>query len=122
MQLLRIAAIALPQLLALLIAGAYFDLLGAVGIFGHRRWGRAFAIVLGLLGILGALGIRAVGARQEVIRGWRSIASRPSRNSTSALKKPPPPRPRKNRPRSVRTSDRDVARAVASARDSARPF
>ena len=42
-------------------------LIGAIGIFGHRRWGRAFGIVLGLLGILGALGIFTISSGFEAM-------------------------------------------------------
>ncbi len=42
-------------------------LIGAVGIFGHRRWGRAFGIVLGLLGVLAGLGIITVSAGFEAL-------------------------------------------------------
>ena len=40
----------------LLIVGI-IHVIGAVGILAHRRWGRAFGIVLGLLGMLAGLGI-----------------------------------------------------------------
>jgi hypothetical protein len=42
-------------------------LIGAVGIFGHRRWGRAFGIVLGLLGVLVGLGIVTISAGFEAL-------------------------------------------------------
>ena len=42
-------------------------LIAAIGVFGHRRWGRAFAIVLSILGILGALGIFTVSAGFEAM-------------------------------------------------------
>ncbi|MGD8685115.1 MAG: hypothetical protein PVG27_14305, partial [Chloroflexota bacterium] len=42
-------------------------IIGAVGIFGHRRWGRAFGIVLGLLGVLAGLGIITVSAGFEAL-------------------------------------------------------
>jgi hypothetical protein len=42
-------------------------LVGAVGIFGHRRWGRAFGLVIGLLGILAALGIFTISAGFEAM-------------------------------------------------------
>jgi hypothetical protein len=41
--------------------------IGAIGIFGHRRWGRAFGIVLGLLGVLIGLGIITVAAGIEAL-------------------------------------------------------
>ncbi len=50
----------------LLIIGI-IHLIAAVGVFGHRRWGRAFAIVLSILGILGALGIFTISAGFEAM-------------------------------------------------------
>jgi hypothetical protein len=41
--------------------------IGAIGIFGHRRWGRAFGVILGLLGVLAALGIITVAAGFEAL-------------------------------------------------------
>jgi hypothetical protein len=41
--------------------------IGAIGIFGHRSWGRAFGIVLGLLGVLVGLGIITVAAGFEAL-------------------------------------------------------
>jgi len=42
-------------------------LIGAMGIFAHRRWGRAFGIVLGFLGVLVGLGILTVSAGFEAL-------------------------------------------------------
>jgi uncharacterized membrane protein (DUF2068 family) len=50
----------------LLIIGIV-QVIAAVGVFGHRRWGRAFAIVISILGILGALGIFTVSAGFEAM-------------------------------------------------------
>jgi hypothetical protein len=50
----------------LLIIGI-IQLIAAVGVFGHRRWGRAFAIVISLLGILAALGIFTISAGFEAL-------------------------------------------------------
>ncbi len=52
---------------AILLIIGIIQLIGAVGIFAHRRWGRAFGIVIGLLGILGALGIFTVSAGFEAM-------------------------------------------------------
>ncbi len=41
------------------------QLIGAVGIFGHRRWGRAFGIILGLLGVLAGLGMFTIAVGFE---------------------------------------------------------
>jgi hypothetical protein len=40
----------------LLIIGIIL-VIGAIGVFGHRKWGRAFGIVMGLLGTLLGIGI-----------------------------------------------------------------
>jgi hypothetical protein len=50
----------------LLILGL-IHLIGAMGIFAHRRWGRAFGIVLGFLGVLVGLGIITVSAGFEAL-------------------------------------------------------
>jgi len=50
----------------LLIIGI-IQLIAAVGVFGHRRWGRAFAIVISLLGILAALGVFTISAGFEAL-------------------------------------------------------
>ncbi len=67
---LDLAARADDQIIAtggiVLILGL-MHLIGAVGIFGHRRWGRAFGIVLGFLGVLAGLGIITVSAGFEAI-------------------------------------------------------
>ena len=52
---------------AIMVIVGIIHLIGAVGIFGHRRWGRAFGIVLGLLGILGALGIFTISSGFEAM-------------------------------------------------------
>jgi hypothetical protein len=41
--------------------------IGAIGIFGHRNWGRAFGIILGLLGVLAGLGIITFAAGFEAL-------------------------------------------------------
>jgi hypothetical protein len=51
----------------ILVIMGIIQLIAAVGIFGHRRWGRAFAIVIGLLGILGALGVFTVSVGFEAM-------------------------------------------------------
>ena len=51
----------------ILVIIGIIHLIGAIGIFGHRRWGRAFGIVLGLLGVLGALGIFTISAGFEAM-------------------------------------------------------
>ena len=51
----------------ILVIVGIIHIIGAVGIFGHRRWGRAFGIVLGLLGILAALGIFTISAGFEAM-------------------------------------------------------
>ena len=51
----------------ILVIIGIIHLIGAIGIFGHRRWGRAFGLVLGLLGILAALGIFTVSAGFEAL-------------------------------------------------------
>jgi hypothetical protein len=51
----------------ILVIVGIIHLVGAIGIFGHRRWGRAFGIVLGLLGILAALGIFTVSSGFEAM-------------------------------------------------------
>jgi hypothetical protein len=43
------------------------QVIGAVGIWAHRRWGRAFGIVIGLIGVLAALGIITVSAGFEAM-------------------------------------------------------
>ena len=43
------------------------QIIAAVGILGHRRWGRAFGIIIGLLGILGALGIFTISSGFEAM-------------------------------------------------------
>ena len=67
---LDLAARADDQIIAtggiVLILGL-MHLIGAVGIFGHRRWGRAFGIVLGFLGVLAGLGIITISAGFEAI-------------------------------------------------------
>jgi hypothetical protein len=50
----------------LLIIGL-IQIIAAVGVFGHRRWGRAFAIVISLLGILAALGVFTISAGFEAL-------------------------------------------------------
>ena len=67
MQLLRIAGIALPQLLALLIAGAYFDLLGG---WNHSDSAFGYLIVLFLLAPLSTL-ILLVAEGARYIRSFR---------------------------------------------------
>ena len=52
---------------AILVIIGIIHLIGAIGIFGHRRWGRAFGLVLGLLGILAALGIFTISAGFEAM-------------------------------------------------------
>ena len=42
-------------------------LIGAMGIFAHRGWGRAFGIVLGFLGVLVGLGIFTISAGFEAL-------------------------------------------------------
>ena len=51
----------------ILIIAGIIQMIGAVGIFGHRRWGRAFGIVIGLLGILAALGIFTISSGFEAM-------------------------------------------------------
>ena len=43
------------------------QVIGAIGIFGHRKWGRAFGIILGLLGTLVGLGIITFAAGFEAL-------------------------------------------------------
>jgi hypothetical protein len=51
----------------ILVIMGIIQIIGAVGIFGHRRWGRAFGIVLGLLGTLAALGVFTISAGFEAM-------------------------------------------------------
>ena len=67
MQLLRIAGVALPQLLALLIAGAHFDLLGG---WNHNDSAFGYLIVLFLLAPLSTL-ILLVAEVARYIRSFR---------------------------------------------------
>ncbi len=50
----------------LLIIGIVL-IIGAVGVFGHRKWGRAFGIVMGLLGTLLGIGIIMTAVGFEAI-------------------------------------------------------
>ena len=51
----------------ILVIIGIIHLIGAIGIFGHRRWGRAFGVVRGLPGIPAALGIFTVSAGLEAL-------------------------------------------------------
>jgi hypothetical protein len=42
---------------ALLLIVGIAHVIGSIGVFAHRRWGRAFGLVLGVLGILAGVGI-----------------------------------------------------------------
>jgi hypothetical protein len=67
---LDLAARADDQIIAVggiaLIIGL-MHLIGSMGIFAHRSWGRAFGIVIGFLGILAGLGIITVSAGFEAM-------------------------------------------------------
>ena len=52
----------------LLIIGIMM-MIGAVGILAHRKWGRAFGIVLGLLGTLLGIGIIFAAVGVEILDG-----------------------------------------------------
>lgn len=79
MQLLRITGIALPQLLALLVAGGYFDLLGG---WNHSDSAFGTLIVLLLLAPLSTLALLiAEGARY--ISSFRK--ERPRRNARGVI-------------------------------------
>jgi len=42
---------------AILLIIGIIQFIGGVGVFAHRSWGRAFAVVLGLLGVLWGIGL-----------------------------------------------------------------
>jgi uncharacterized membrane protein (DUF2068 family) len=42
---------------AILLLIGIVQLIGGVGVFSHRSWGRAFGVVLGLLGVLWGIGL-----------------------------------------------------------------
>ena len=54
-----------------LILGIIF-MIGAVGVLAHRRWGRAFGIVLGLLGTMLGIGIIFAAVGFEILDGATS--------------------------------------------------
>jgi len=68
----------------ILVIIGIIQVIAAVGIFGHRRWGRAFGIVLGLLGILGALGIFTISAGFEAMDVGLTDAIKGEENSVAA--------------------------------------
>ena len=68
----------------ILVIVGIIHLIAAVGIFGHRRWGRAFGIVLGILGVLGALGIFTFAAGFEAMDVGLNDAIQGEENSVAA--------------------------------------
>jgi hypothetical protein len=51
---------------AILLLIGIIQFIGGVGVFAHRSWGRAFAVVLGLLGILWGIGLVVSSLRLQV--------------------------------------------------------
>ncbi len=64
----------------LLILGIV-HMIGAVGIWAHRRWGRAFGIVLGLLGVLTGVGIMFAAVGFEAIDVGLDVAMKGEESS-----------------------------------------
>jgi hypothetical protein len=52
----------------LLILGIVM-IIGAIGIFAHRKWGRAFGIVIGLLGTILGIGVLIAAIGFEILNG-----------------------------------------------------
>ena len=51
---------------AILLIIGIVQLIGGVGVLAHRSWGRAFAIVLGLLGTIWGIGLLLTSVRFDI--------------------------------------------------------
>jgi hypothetical protein len=69
---------------AVLIIVGIIHMIAAVGVFGHRRWGRAFAVVLGILGTLAGLGAMFVAVGFEALDVGFDIAFKGEETSLAA--------------------------------------